>query len=132
MRNKKLKNLNAFGLVWAIVALMPFIALILNVVCSAIAVGQNTATIDVGNIILSSLDYSKVDILNFNTFNSWLLANVIKIEDTASDLVKSVVTFSLFSVEWLVFVEICKVVVNFLLILPRACSRAFGGFGDYE
>ena len=132
MRTKKLKNANASTLVWAIVCLMPFIALLLNVVCSAIAVGQNSATIDVGQILISSLDFSKVDILNLNEFNSWLLANVIKIEDTASDLIKNVVTFSLFSVEWLVFVECAKVAVNFLLILPRACSRAFGGFGDYE
>lgn len=132
MKQKKLKNANACTIVWAIASLMPFIALVLNVVCSAIAVGQNAQTIDVGALLISSLDFSKVNILNLNEFNSWLLANVIKIEEGASDLVKNVVTFSIFSVEWLVFIECCKVAVNFLLILPRACSRAFGGFGDYE
>ena len=129
--NKKLKNSNAFSLAFAFVALWPTLLVIIYVFSLAISVGQSTASVDIQSALIQTMDWTTINILNLNQFNDWLLTNVIHIT-LGNYLISYSVTYCLFQMEWLVFIEMVKVIVNFMLILPRACSRAFGGFGDYE
>ena len=123
---KKIKNVTAHDLVFLIAVLFPFLLWFTLAFCSAISVGQNEQTIDM-NSILTTLDFTKINILGLNNFNDWICSNIIQIDSTANDLTKYIVTFVLFQTEWTILVTFVRLFVNAICWLPNMINEKMKG-----
>jgi hypothetical protein len=125
--NKKLKNLNTLDLIFTLLALSPFIFLLMYYffygMCNN---GVQQQTQDLTNIFLEPLrDFSKIEILGLNNLNDWLVSNIIKIPTGTNELVSCIITFSLFTLEYYVFLYLVKIILKLLTYILKVCDNAF-------
>jgi hypothetical protein len=121
--NKKFKNITPINIVYALALIAPIGIVLFTMLCTAIGYsGGQTTTYDFMSTI-PTIDFSKVNILGINDFNSWLFENVIKIESDCNDLIKWLITTTIFQLEWTIFITIVKIFIDVILFLPKALDK---------
>ena len=125
--NKKLKNLNTLDLLFTLLALSPFIFLIMYYFFYGMCnMGVTTQNQDLTSLFLAPLkDFSKIEILGLNNLNEWLVSNIIKIPAGTNELVSCIITFSLFTLEYYVFLYLVKIILKLLTYILKVCDNAF-------
>lgn len=124
---KKLKNLNTLDLLFTLLALSPFIFLIMYYCFYGMCnMGVATQNQDLTSIFLAPLkDFSKIEILGLNNLNDWLVSNVIKIPTGTNELITCIITFGLFTLEYYIFLYLVKILLKLLTYVLKVCDNAF-------
>lgn len=125
--NKKIKNYSLLSVISFIACLMPFIIILgyWLFICISNS-GVTTQNMDYKSVFLEPFTtISDINIFGLNTFNSWLLNNVILVPSETNDFIKYSISFGLFIFEYYLFIYIVNIAIKVLTFLPNTISKYF-------
>lgn len=119
---KKIKNINAYNLIYLIACLFPVFYVFLNALFSSISMSGITDYKEFNVLTSGVLDFvnNVNDVLGLESINTWLQTNVLHFGS-------SLYMFPICWLEYIIGISIMFIIFRSLMILFDICNRFGGG-----